>query len=421
MNGDFKVGDSTFTIDKASGNTIVKGTATVEDRSKFVGNVTLGDHADILTAGSKRKVMLKQNAMHAWSFVDGGVAFESVAYDDDNGVVVTTVGTHPFGTNDAVVISDVQGSTELNEKLFVVEKESDVSFKLRGSTQISEYVAGGKAVKVSSSHVRPVNPTGISRTKPSYARLDAHGYDNSDVILFEDIPGGMSENLNGEEFIVLNNSGVNQFSYGYFNGTEVDARSFQPFEDSGTGRVGKLNRLVRNRTARILNITNDGKVTVEYPHDFEKGDIIVIGGVESGSGSGNLNGVVFQVDEELVSREFFIDFADRNISFSNYTRGGVVTKLTDDTYGVITVGSGVISFNANTAAIGVTLSIGDEIFMLAFRDHLEKDGPFVIENNNNNRFGVTGVTGDVVMRHLQQCLSHGNSPLSAFSNSVSSS
>ena len=289
LNGDFKVGDSTFTIDKASGNTIVKGTATVEDRSKLVGNVTLGDHADILTAGSKRKVMLKQNAMHAWSFVDGGVAFESVAYDDGNGVVVTTVGTHPFGTNDAVLISDVQGSTELNEKLFVVEKESDVSFKLRGSMQISqnfEYVGGGKAVKVSSSHARPVNPTGISRTKPSYARIDAHGYDTRDVILFEDIPGGMSENLNGEEFIVLNNSGVNQFSYGYLNGTEVDARSFQPFEDSGTGRVGKLNRLVRNRTARILNITNDGKVTVEYPHDFEKGDIIVIGGVESGSGSG---------------------------------------------------------------------------------------------------------------------------------------
>ena len=114
--------------------------------------------------------------------------------------------------------------------------------------------------------------------------------------MFEDIPGGMSENLNGEEFIVLNNSGVNQFSYGYFNGTEVDARSFQPFEDSGTGRVGKLNRLVRNRTARILNITNDGKVTVEYPHDFEKGDIIVIGGVESGSGSEHVNGVVFLVD-----------------------------------------------------------------------------------------------------------------------------
>ena len=164
MNGDFKVGDSTFTIDKASGNTIVKGTATVEDRSKLVGNVTLGDHADILTAGSERKVMLKQNAMHAWSFVDGGVAFESVAYDDGNGVVVTTVGPHPFETNDAVLISDVQGSTELNEKLFVLEKGSDVSFKLRGSTQISEYVAGGKAVKVSSSHVRPVNPTGISRT-----------------------------------------------------------------------------------------------------------------------------------------------------------------------------------------------------------------------------------------------------------------
>ena len=130
--------------------------------------------------------------------------------------------------------------------------------------QISEYVGGGKAVKVSSSHGRPVNPTGISRTKPSYVRLDAHGYDTRDVILFEDIPGGMSENLNGEEFIVLNNSGVNQFSYGYLNGTEVDARSFQPFvEDSGTGRVGKLNRLVRNRTARILNITNNGNVTVE--------------------------------------------------------------------------------------------------------------------------------------------------------------
>ena len=150
-----------------------------------------------------------------------------------------------------------------------------------------EYMGGGKAVKVSSSHVRPVNPTGISRTKPSYVRLDAHGYDTRDVILFEDIPGGMSENLNGEEFIVLNNSGVNQFSYGYLNGTEVDARSFQPFvEDSGTGRVGKLNRLVRNRTARILNITNNGNVTVEYPHDFEKGDIIVIGGVESGSVDG---------------------------------------------------------------------------------------------------------------------------------------
>ena len=170
-------------------------------------------------------------------------------------------------------------------------------------------------------------------------RLDAHGYDTRDVILFEDIPGGMSENLNGEEFIVLNNSGVNQFSYGYFNGTEVDARSFQPFEDSGTGRVGKLNRLVRNRTARILNITNDGKVTVEYPHDFEKGDIIVIGGVESGSGSEHLNGVVFQVDGNY-NREIFIDFADRNILFSNYTKGGVVTKLTDDTDGVITVGSG---------------------------------------------------------------------------------
>ena len=26
--------------------------------------------------------------------------------------------------------------------------------------------------------------------------------------------------------------------------------------------------------------------------------------------------------------------------------------------------------------------------MLAFRDHLEKDGPFVIENNNNNRSGL---------------------------------
>ena len=107
LNGDFKVGDSTFTIDKASGNTIVKGTATVEDRSKLVGNVTLGDHADILTAGSERKVMLKQNAMHAWSFVDGGVAFESVAYDDGNGVVAT-VGTHLFETNDVVLISDVQ-------------------------------------------------------------------------------------------------------------------------------------------------------------------------------------------------------------------------------------------------------------------------------------------------------------------------
>ena len=381
MNGDFKVGDSTFTIDKASGNTIVKGTATVEDRSKFVGNVTLGDHADILTAGSKRKVMLKQNAMHAWSFVDGGVAFESVAYDDGNGVVVTTVGTHPFGTNDAVVISDVQGSTELNEKLFVVEKESDVSFKLRGSMQISEYVAG------ESRHIFFPRAAGQSdgyfKDKPSYARLDAHGYDTRDVIV-RNIPGGMSENLNGEEFIVLNNSGVNQFSYAYLNGTEVDARSFQPFEDPGTGRVGKLNRLVRNRTARILNITNDGKVTVEYPHDFEKGDIIVIGGVESGSGSEHVNGVVFLVDEELVSREFFIDFADRNISFSNYTRGGVVTKLTDDTVGVVEIGEDSQLFNSQGQFLNngndFEVSEGDEIFILGCRNIpvVGKDGPLAL-------------------------------------------
>ena len=36
-----------------------------------------------------------------------------------------------------------------------------------------------------------------------------------------------------------------------------------------------------------------------------------------------------------MSREFFIDFADRNILFSNYIRGGVVTKLTDYTVGEV--------------------------------------------------------------------------------------
>ena len=35
-----------------------------------------------------------------------------------------------------------------------------------------------------------------------------------------------------------------------------------------------------------------------------------------------------------MSREFFVDFVDRNILFSNYIRGGVVTKLTDDGLGV---------------------------------------------------------------------------------------
>ena len=78
--------------------------------------------------------MLKQNVKHAWSFLDGGIAFNSVVQGDNDGVTITTIGPHPFETNDAVLISGVQGAAEINENLFVVEKISDMSFKLRDST-----------------------------------------------------------------------------------------------------------------------------------------------------------------------------------------------------------------------------------------------------------------------------------------------
>jgi hypothetical protein len=338
LSDDFAINEDRFTVEATTGNMVVSGSAVVHNRATLNGNLTLGQDADILATAAPREVFVKTDVERAWAFVDGGIAVESLV-DDGAHVVLGTTGDHSIQNGGAILVTDLLGATELNEQLFAVSRSSDTDVQLRHAADIgsiSPYKAGGTVVKVTTDHIKFVQRVGVSRTLPPLVQLDRHGFRPGDVVSFEDIPGPMSLALNGEEFLVHDIDTVDMFSIKYLNGTDVDGTVLGEYVDAGTSRVGQLTRLHRNRTGRVVNITDQGVFTLETSHSFHVGDIIVVGNVRSSSGTTNVNGRVFLVDGVPNSRQFNIDFASREIDFQGYEDGGVVSILTDEEFGIET-------------------------------------------------------------------------------------
>ena len=98
----------------------------------------------------------------------------------------------------------------------MITRVSETSFHLRHSSgiQISPYVFGGTAIKVSSSYVGDVQPVAVTQTLPAMFARRPRVYKN-DIVMMEAIPGEMSTVLDGAVFNVQSNENENLFSIAY--------------------------------------------------------------------------------------------------------------------------------------------------------------------------------------------------------------
>ncbi|MEW5705086.1 MAG: ubiquitin-activating E1 FCCH domain-containing protein [Pseudomonadota bacterium] len=250
-------------------------------------------------------------ANKVWVYKDGGIVIASTktitGITQANPAVVTSVG-HGLANGDRVILDDVVGMTEVNDRYFTVANVSADTFQLEGldASAYTAYASGGTAYV----------PVTVA-TDYTAAELDDLAFAQSADTLYIAHPLHPLAKLTRSSHTAWTISDI-----------EITDGPFRPINDDNAAVM----RITMTGLWAVSGITkaSPGVVTTTAPHDLVEGEWVFLSGLLGGqTGMGFLNSKRFQVGNPTETTFELWDSmgnAESTASLNAYSGGGIVAR-----------------------------------------------------------------------------------------------